>query len=143
MEVGLRGILNALRGMGMVAGKPQKPAFQAVCRKTTWLRADQGGILRFHVGPGEDVDKGQPLATVTTLLGSDLGTIEATDDGIVLGMTTMPSVVPGDPVCHLAQVEGGIETIRKARRRTKGETLDERVRDHLATNLSLEEHDGG
>lgn len=141
-EVGMRGIINALQGLGMISGPPIKPAYTAVCRKTTWLRADHGGILRFHVGPGDDVDAGQPVATVTTLLGHDLGVIEATTDGIVLGMTTMPSVVPGDPVCHLATIEGGIERIRKARRRAHGETLDDRIRDDLATNLSLEDHDG-
>ncbi|MEM8757563.1 MAG: succinylglutamate desuccinylase/aspartoacylase family protein [Planctomycetota bacterium] len=140
IEAGVRGILSALAGMGMINMKPTKPVYRAVCRKTTWLRADQGGILRFHVGPGEDVDKGQPLATVTTLLGKDLGTIEASDDGILLGMTTMPSVVPGDPVCHLAMVEGGIDAIRAAREAAKPQTLDERVRDDLATNMSLEDH---
>jgi predicted deacylase len=141
-EVGLRGVINALHGLGMIDGPSAKPAYSAVCRKTAWLRADHGGILRFHVAPGDDVDKGQPLATVTTLLGKDLGVIEASGDGVVLGMTTMPSVVPGDPVCHLATIEGGIERIRKARRRAHGGTLDERVRDDLATNLSLEDHEG-
>ncbi|MGP1273472.1 MAG: succinylglutamate desuccinylase/aspartoacylase family protein [Phycisphaerales bacterium] len=141
-EAGVRGIVNALHGLGMIEGGPVEPSFRAVCRKTEWLRADQGGILRFHVGPGEDVDRDQPVATVTTVLGRDLGVITAPGDGIVLGMTTMPSVVPGDPVCHLATVEGGIDAIRRARRRSRGETLDERVRDDLATNLSLEEHDG-
>lgn len=141
-EVGVRGIINALHGLGMIDGPAAKPAYTAVCRKTAWLRTDHGGILRFHVAPGDDVDEGQPVATVTTLLGDIIGVIEATGDGIVLGMTTMPSVVPGDPVCHLATIEGGIEQVRKARRRAHGETLDSRVRDDLATNLSLDEHDG-
>ncbi|MEL7484856.1 MAG: succinylglutamate desuccinylase/aspartoacylase family protein [Planctomycetota bacterium] len=140
-EVGVRGIVNALHHLGMIEGPPAKPAYSAVCRKTTWLRADHGGILRFHVAPGDDVDEGQPLATVTTLLGKDLGVLEAAGDGVVLGMTTMPSVVPGDPVCHVATIEGGIEQIRKARRRAHGGTLDARVRDDLATNLSLEDHE--
>lgn len=139
-EYACRGVASALAGLGMTGGKPHTPLFQARSSDTTWIRAPHGGVLRFHVGPGDDVEEGQPVATVTTILGRDIGSIEAPHDGFILGMSTLPTVVPGDPVAHLALIEGGIEPIRKARHkaeRREGETLDERLRDDLATNMVL------
>jgi len=146
MEVAVRGVRSVLAGLGMIDATPDAPhtpQFRVFARETRWVRSDHGGILRFHVGPGDDVDAGQVLATVTTLLGRELGRLEAPEAGVVLGMTTMPTVVPGDPFCHIAYPEGGIEAIRRSRRRARGETLDERLREGLATNMVLTEHDDG
>ncbi|MFG0307070.1 MAG: succinylglutamate desuccinylase/aspartoacylase family protein [Phycisphaerales bacterium JB040] len=140
-EYACRGVASVLAGLGMTGERPHTPLFQAKSSETTWIRAPHGGVLRFHVGPGDDVDEGQPVATVTTILGRDIGSIEAPHDGVVLGMTTLPTVVPGDPVAHLALIDGGIEPIRRARRRSRGETLDERLRDDLATNMVLVDPD--
>jgi predicted deacylase len=137
VEMGVRGVRNVLAGLGLLDEEPQRPAYRATSRETTWVRSGHGGILRFHVAPGDDVDEGQALATATTLLGRELATIDSPGDGVVLGMTTMPAVVPGDPVCHIAFPEGGVGAIRRARRRSRGETLDDRLREDLATNIVL------
>lgn len=140
-QVGVRGVRNVLAELKMTSRKPIRPLYRATVRKTNWVRAAHGGILQFHVAPGDDVDRDQPLATATTLLGDELGIIYADEPGIVLGMTTSPAVVPGDPVCHLAIPDGGIEPVRAARRRAHGDTLDSRLRDQLATNLTLHDTD--
>lgn len=140
-EAGLRGVRNALIGLGMVEGEAREPLFRAVSRKTSWVRAPVGGILRFHAAPGLSVERGEAMATVTTVLGKDLATVLAPMDGVVLGMTTMPAVVPGDPVYHVASIEGGIRQVRRARRGGEaGGTLDGQLRDDLSTNVSVEEH---
>ncbi len=140
-EVGLRGVMNVLAGLNMIDDDPVPPAYLAVSRETTWVRSGHGGILRFHVAPGDDVEEGQPIATATTLLCKELATIESPAAGIVLGMTTLPAVVPGDPVAHIATLEDGIEPIRKARRRSRGESLDDRLREDLATNIVLHDRE--
>jgi len=137
VEVGVRGVRNVLAGLGLLDEDPVEPAYRVVSRETSWVRASHGGILRFHVAPGDDVDAGQPLATATTLLGRELASIDAPGEGVVLGMTTLPAVVPGDPVCHIATAEDGLDALRRARRRSHGETLDDRLRGDLATNIVL------
>lgn len=137
VEAGLRGVRNVLIHFGMVEGKPKKPAYQARIEKTTWVRADCGGMLQFHVAPGDVVETKQPIATNTNLVGKRQNVVLAPGDGVVLGMTTMPMVKPGDPVAHLATPVDGIASIKKAIARASDESLHERLRDDLATNITV------
>lgn len=141
VEVGLRGIRNVLIELDMVDGKRVRPAYQARVDRSTWLRSNSGGLLRFHVAPGDVVTEGQPVAACTSLLGEQRGLIIAPMDGVVIGLTTLPSVKPGDPVCHLAVPHRGIEPILKALGRASEESLHERLHRDLATNVAVEELD--
>lgn len=138
-EVGLRGIRNVLIELGSVSGTPHRPVYQARVDRTKWVRAQHGGMLHFHVVPGDIVKKGQPLATNTNLLGVEQDLLESPLNAVVLGMTTLPFVAPGSPVCHLAVPRGGIGTIRRAEAKLSGESLHERLRDDLATSLTVAE----
>jgi predicted deacylase len=137
LEYAVRGIRNVLIGLGLIKGKPRAPTYQAVVERSTWLRASAGGILQFHVAPGDVVPQGAAIATQTTLLGRPVGTLTSPVDGIVLGMSTLPSTAPGDPVCHLAIPQGGIEPIRAAVAKASGGSLHERLRDDLASSLTI------
>jgi hypothetical protein len=139
VEVGVRGVRNALIHLGMMEGKLALPAYQARVDKTKWLRADYGGILQFHVAPGDVVEAEQPLATNSNLLGKERNVLYSPFDGVILGMTTIPVVTPGDPVCHVALPADGIAQIRKALRRGSDQSLHERLREDLATNISVSE----
>ena len=123
--------------LGMVEGESERPHYQALIDKTRWLRADDGGILRFHVRPGDLVKQGDPIATCSNLLGAESSTMHAPRAGIILGMTTMPSVNPGDPVCHLAVPRRGIKRIQQALDRVPESALHSRIRDDLATNINV------
>jgi predicted deacylase len=61
VELTIRGLMNCLKYLGMIDGKIIPPPFQMETDATTWIRAQKGGFLRFHVGPGDIVEKGQPL----------------------------------------------------------------------------------
>ncbi len=141
VEMGLRGIRNVLINLGMAVGEPAKPAYQARVDRSTWLRSDAGGLLRFHAAPGEVVEKNQPVATCTTLLGADNGVLRAPEDGVIMGLTTFPSVKPGDPVCHLAIPRRGIAPIRRALRLLPDESLHDRVLGELASSVAIDEPD--
>lgn len=138
VEYALRGIINCLRFLKMVEGKPEEPPYRVEVDLTRWVRAVQGGFLEFHVSPGDIVDKDQALATNTDLTGDEQNIIRAPRDAFVLGMTTIPSVAPGDAVCHLAYPRQGV-TRRISRLVDKlGEnTLHERMREDLASNVHL------
>ena len=134
---GVQGIANVLAGLGMIDGPPATPPFQAEITRTVWVRAAHGGFLRFHVAPGDLVEAGQPIATNADLLGHELGVLVAPEEGVVLGMSTLPVVLPGEPVCHIAMPAGGIAPIRRALRRPADRHVHARLRDHLATNLAV------
>ena len=135
VEYGIRGIRNVLIELGMVEGERELPAYQVATKKTVWVRSCCGGMLSFHVAPGDIVEQGQPLATNTDLLGQEQGVIDAPHDGVVIGLTTLPTVTPGDPVCHIAVPKGGLTPIRRALAVEPAESLHERLRDHLAANV--------
>jgi predicted deacylase len=139
-EFGVRGVRNLLIELGMVDGTPSVPAYQVRVDKTKWIRAEKGGILQFHVAPGEVVDKGQALATSSDLHGRERSLICSPEAGIIIGMTTLPAVTPGDPICHLAiPPRQSLESIRRARALSSDADLDERVRDELSTSVSVTE----
>ena len=139
VQYGVRGIRNVLIELGMVEGDREEPVYQVWTRKTTWVRASFGGMLAFHVAPGDIVEKDQPLATNTNLLGEEQNVLRSPSDGIVLGITTLPTVTPGNPVCHIAAPRGGLGPIRRALKKEPTESLHERLRDDLAASVTVSE----
>ncbi|MEM9415082.1 MAG: succinylglutamate desuccinylase/aspartoacylase family protein [Planctomycetota bacterium] len=141
LEIGLRGVNNVMVDLGMIKGQAEHPSYQARINKSLWVRASVGGFLRFHVSPGELVAEGQPIATNTSVFGQERNVLESPTDGIVLGMTTLPTVKPGEPVCHIALPQGSLRQIRRAHRHVSRDKLHRRLRRELATNITLAERE--
>jgi len=137
VECATRGVRNVLIELGMLNGTPHQPRFRISIETTRWVRAERGGFLQFHVAPGEIVRRGQPLASNTNLLGRELNVLTAPFAGVILGMTTLPAVSPGEPVCHLGKVKGAaLEAIERATSNGAG-SLHERVLEGLATSVTI------
>lgn len=139
VEVGVRGIRNVLIHLGMVEGKIVKPPFQICVDRTKWVRAETGGILQFHCSPGDIINKDQPIATNSDLHGHEQRVISAPADGVIIGMTTLPVVIPGDPVVHLAIPKNGTKLVSRAIEKLSGKSLPARVRDDLSTSIAVSE----
>jgi len=145
-EMIIRGITRVVTELGMIDVKEKdrlEPVpHQMIVSRSSWVRAGVGGFLQFHVAPGETVEKGQPLATNTGLLGRKLETILSPFQGIILGMTTMPAVSPGDPIVHVASPQSRKEfrSLEKSVEGMEDGALENQMRDHLATNITVEEH---
>lgn len=140
VEYAKRGIMNCLRFLEMIEGVPVKPAYRVETDATKWVRATHGGFLEFHVAPGDIVSAKDPIATNTNLMGDEHNVILAPRDGVILGMTTLPSVSPGDPVCHLAYPRKGVlDKVERAVRGLDEYSLHERMRDDLARNMMVTE----
>ncbi|NWK54169.1 succinylglutamate desuccinylase/aspartoacylase family protein [Verrucomicrobiaceae bacterium N1E253] len=122
--------------------RPDTAPHQMIVQGSSWVRAGSGGFLKFHVAPGDTVQKDQPLATSTGLLGKEHETIVCPHHGIVLGMTTMPAVSPGDPILHIAlpDTRKQFHSLEKSVDRIEEDTLENQVRDHLATSITVVEH---
>jgi predicted deacylase len=142
VEYSLRGIRNVLVGLKMIEGEIVEPEFRVVAEETKWIRAERGGFLRFHVHPGDPVDTGQPIATNTSLSGKTLYTLKAPREAIVLGMTTLPAVSPGDPVAHLAYPSArAFQKMERAIGKLPDDSLLARLHDDLASNVLISDLD--
>ena len=139
VESAVRGIKNVLRSFEMLHCEIESPDYQVIIEKSKWIRADHGGFLQFHVQPGEVIEEDQPIATNTTLLGQEQHTLVAPFNAIVVGMTTLPSVSPGEPVCNLGKLPKQFDPKELRRLRSKEAGLEERLTEQLASNVLVVE----
>ncbi|MFG0247754.1 MAG: succinylglutamate desuccinylase/aspartoacylase family protein [Phycisphaeraceae bacterium JB051] len=135
-EVGLRGVKNVLTMLDMLEGEVVKPPYQSLIKQGIWVRASIGGILRFHVSPGEIVEEGQPIATNANVFGQEQSVLVSPVEGIILGMTTLPAIKPGEPVCHVAIPTKSMTQIRKILKASSRTGLYHRVRKDMASSIS-------
>ncbi|MEZ6134942.1 MAG: M14 family metallopeptidase [Pirellulaceae bacterium] len=142
VETTIQGIKNVLCELEMLDGTPRIPAHQIVINSSKWIRAQRGGFLQFHVKPGEIVEMGQPIATNTNLLGVEENTLVSPFAGIIIGMTTLPAVTPGESVCNIGRLPGSMRPQRMAAGRANADGIEERIVDQLGTNVTvIEKHD--
>ncbi len=139
VESAIKGIVNVLRELEMLEGTPEITEHQLVLTKTKWLRAERGGFLQFHVKPGDGVEQGQAIATNTNLLGVEKSVLYSPYAGVVLGMTTLPAVTPGEPICHLGRLPGRMPPARLTHHRALHDGLEERLMEELSTNVMVVE----
>ncbi|MCA9110038.1 MAG: succinylglutamate desuccinylase/aspartoacylase family protein, partial [Planctomycetaceae bacterium] len=142
VETAARGVKNVLRALGMLEGEVERPNYQVLIEKTKWVRAERGGFLQFHVAPGDIVNACQPLATNTNLLGHERSILYAPFESVVVGMTTLPAVSPGEPVCHLGKLPEGTRAEDLRRLRSEASGLEEKVVEDLASNVLVVEQPG-
>ena len=139
VKAATRGVKNVLKGLGMLEGELETYSFQLIIEKSQWIRSDRGGFMLFHVGPGDLVEKGQPIFTNTTLLGEELNTMYSPFDGIVIGMSSLPSVSPGEAVCHLGKLpEGEVPAVLREKRHQNA-ALGQQVSKELGANIRVYE----
>lgn len=136
-EQAVRGIKNVLISLGMIEGDLVEPPIRTVIEKTKWVRSDSAGFLQFHVAPGDFVAAGSPIATTSNLLGKVRELIESTEDGVILGMTTLPVTAPGEPVCHVGLIDKGRHKMEKVIDDLPDEALQTRLRSDLSTSFNV------
>jgi predicted deacylase len=139
VQTTVRGVKNVLRDLGMLAGELERPAYQVKIERTKWVRAERGGFLRFHVSPGDIIEKAQPLATNTTLLGRERSVLTAPFHAVVIGMTTLPATSPGEPVCHLGRLPKGTKPAELRLLRSQEAGLEESVVEDLSSSVLVVE----
>ena len=137
LEAGVLGVTNVLHWLGIVEGSPSKPDYQIEVRNRRWVRAEVGGLLHYHVAPGEAVEAGQPLATNFSIYGDQQNTLFAPKDGIVIGVTTRPAVKPGEPVFHLAMTGPDAPRIHAVQKNQPPSSLSRRLRDQLGNDIAV------
>jgi predicted deacylase len=104
IEVGIAGVLNVLRHLKMMPGEPVSPPLALRIGDTHWIRSKKGGILDLRVDLGQPLRRGQAISVHTNPFGRERSQLKAPHAGIVLGLTQLPLVHPGDAICHVARV---------------------------------------
>jgi predicted deacylase len=136
LDIGLRGVRNVLMHLRMIAGEPTLPAHQERITTTQWVRSTMGGIVRFHIAPGDFVEADQPIASNYSVMGAHLDILRSPVDGIALGIATLPMVKPGEPVCHIAHIGKRSALARRRQRGHSGDRLHRQASTDLATSIS-------
>ena len=77
----------------------------------TWIRADAGGIVDMHASRGELVHEGDVIATITNPFKADDVAVEAPFTGVLVGLLENPVVYPGNPLCHLVELEPEVRRV--------------------------------
>ncbi|GAA3526309.1 succinylglutamate desuccinylase/aspartoacylase family protein [Zobellella aerophila] len=103
IKAGVRGILNVMRRLEMIKSQVTKArSVPMIAKSSSWIRAEQDGLLQLKTKLGERVVKGQCLGTINAPLGVAHCEVIAPKAGIVIGCLTMPLVNEGDAVLHIA-----------------------------------------
>lgn len=105
IRIGLAGILRVLRHKGMIGrGDAARDITPMICSSATWLRAPVGGLLRSCKMPGDHVQPGDLLATVSGPFGERAAELRAPTEGVIVGQAVLPVVNEGDAIFHLGRI---------------------------------------
>jgi uncharacterized protein len=124
IRIGVRGILNVMAHIGMIAQrkKKKKDTQSLVSTRSKWSRAPTGGIFRAMATIGDTIRKGDTLGFIADPFGDNETIVIAQHEGVIIGRINLPIVNPGDALFHIAfipkfktaeemlsQIEGDIE----------------------------------
>ena len=108
IRAGVKGIVHVMRELGMFPPsrvKRKSPFEPVVARSSTWIRAEESGILRVMAPLGMRVKKGTLLGMLSDPFGEKEVQINANFSGVIIGRTNLPLVNEGEALFHIARFE--------------------------------------
>lgn len=115
-EGGFRGVMRVLHATGMIPArerKLKKPPYQVIVKKSTWIRAERGGILALSVTPGHLVYKDEILGEILNPFGKTVTKIRSPCTGILVGTSTQPLAIPGTGICHIVRISKTLSKVEQ------------------------------
>jgi len=111
-RAGVSGILRVMRELGMIGAKGvAKPKMEPMlCKRSTWLRAPAGGLMRTFKQTGDIVSVGEVLGVLSDPFGQIETEMVAETAGIIVGRSNLPIVNEGDALFHIAELPDARET---------------------------------
>jgi hypothetical protein len=106
IETGVMGVMRTLRSLKMIDDRLPRVRPARVMRRTRWVRARRGGLANITVGLGDEVEKGQVLATISDAFSTRPTATTAPAGGFVVARTLRPLVNSGDALVHIASERG-------------------------------------
>lgn len=99
---GSQGIYNILAYLSMVKSPAKKITDKAkYCNRSWWIYTDKGGFLNVTVGVNQRVKKGEVIAELYDVFGSEIKKYTCPEDGIVIGKSTNPVAASGARIIQL------------------------------------------
>lgn len=106
VEAGVAGVMRTLRAMGMIDARLPRVQGTRLIRRTRWVRARRGGIADIEVKLGDEVSKGDRVASISDAFGMRPTQVKATETGWVIAMSLRPLVNSGDSLVHIGALSG-------------------------------------
>jgi len=134
IRVGVTGILNVMRELGMLAkSRARKPKSPVLLRSSTWVRASLSGILRAQVALGDMVTKGDVLGFISDPAGGKDTVVEAASNGVIIGRSNIPLVYEGEALFHIGRtlqtslIEEHLDVLQDDNALTPAELVEEPI----------------
>lgn len=105
VKLGVKGIETLVNTLGMIKKRRRWGDPEPVYYRSSWVRADNGGILLADVGLGSTVRKGDLLGTITDPMNNARTELRSPYAGRIIGMARNQVVMPGFAAFHV-----GIQT---------------------------------
>ena len=126
VRLGVKGIESLVTSLGMTRkvsfwGDPEPVYYQS-----SWVRADNGGILLADVGLGSTVRKGDLLGTITDPMNNAQVEMRSPFSGRIIGMARNQIVMPGFAAFHI-----GIQTDETPAEAAPDDILSQEQRDNV------------
>lgn len=101
----LAGTRAVLCDIGMLPRRKQGALPEPiVCRRSTWLYTDHGGLLEVFPRVVERVEAGEPIARLTNIFGDVVREYRAPWAGVIIGKSVDPVAETGARLVHLGEI---------------------------------------
>jgi len=116
VKLGVKGIETLINTLGMVRKRRLWGEPEPVYYRSSWVRADNGGILLSDVSLGSTVRKGDLLGSITDPMNNARTELRSPYAGRIIGMARNQVVMPGFAAFHVgiqtdeAPVEESVDT---------------------------------
>ena len=103
IRAGVKGTINVMKHLGMLTSRRSLKAIEPIiARKSGWVRACESGLVVHHKQLGDQVEKGDLLATINNPYGHRLDEVKSQYAGIIIGKQNIPLVQEGEAMYHIA-----------------------------------------
>ncbi len=103
IHVGVRGIINVMRALGMLKSKvtTEKTAPPVIAQASQWVRACEAGLILSPKPLGESVKAGDALCFIANPISGEETPVHSPVDGIIIGVNHLPLVNEGEAIFHI------------------------------------------
>ena len=114
VQVAVYGVLNSLRSLHVLPGIPSRPRFRLLASGSTWLRAEEGGLIDMRVEPGSFVEEGDIIGRIVDPQKPGVAVdIVSPERGLLICTANNPFVHAGTPVGHLLPITRGVKLVKR------------------------------